>query len=497
MKFAVLTTAFLLLFSAILQPADDPAKGHFKNAMDLMKEGKTQQALEDLKTIVSSFAQHELADDALLQLGIYYLNQEKDPDQALTYFQQIKTTYASTNSAPGAYYYLGEIFLSKRNAKALDDAYADFERVIHVYPSSSWVDSSLVGAGTALKLRGEFDKAYEEFAKVKVRFADSPLAPEAQFEMGICAMYSESYLEAVYDFQTLIDQFPDSRFAASARQLNTIIYRLYVAPQTDRRLYQVDNSFNLNLHDLDDPTGMMFDSSGNLYLSDKGKKIVYEFDSTGKVLNSLTMASPNSVFLDNRDMLYVANENSVVTQTREAISFTLTKEGKAELLEEIKSAAVNPFGDYFVVSGKAPGIQVYDQKGTTIISPGFTKTEREFSKVLTNAKNQVYALDKQRKTMLLFSPDGTVVFPLGPQGKNYQFEKIDDFAIDRANHIYLLTKNPRGVLIFSPAGALLKFIASDKKGGSLVFEDAKLIAVGPSGSIYILDKDQKRILKIG
>lgn len=497
MKSALFALVFLLLCSGLLLTADDPAKGHFESAQIFMRDGKFQQALDDLNFIVKSFPQNPLADDALLQLGVYYLDNQKDLDQALTFFQQIKDKYTESNSAPAAYYYLGQIFLSRRDAQDLDEAYADFERVTRVFPSSAWVDRSLVGAGTALKLRGEFDKAYEEFAKVKVRFADSPLAPQAQYEMGICALYGDSYVEAAYDFQQLIDQFPASEFALPARQLNTIIYRLYLAPQNDKRTYQPDAAFSIGLRDMDDPTSLKIDSKGNLYLSDKGKKIVYVFDPAGKVTNSLTMAAPNSVFVDNRDMMYVTNETSVVTPTREALSFTLNKDGKSELLEEIKSAAVNLFGQYYVVSGKAPGILVYDQKGNAIPSPGFTKTEREFSAVLTNSRNQVYGLDKQRKTLVLFAPDGRALFALGPQGKGYQFDKIDDFAIDRANHIYLLTKDPRGVLIFSPSGSLLKYIPSDKKGGTLVFEDARLIAVGPSGAIYILDKDQKRILKIG
>ncbi|HSP07472.1 MAG TPA: tetratricopeptide repeat protein [Acidobacteriota bacterium] len=497
MKSLAFSIAFLLLFSGLLLTADDPAKGHYESAQIFMRDGKFQQALDDLNFIVKSFPQNPLADDALLQLGMYYMDNQKDLDQALTFFQQIKDKYTESNSAPAAYYYLGQIYLARRDAKDLDEAYADFERVTRVFPSSAWVDRSLVGAGTALKLRGEFDKAYEEFAKVKVRFADSPQAPRAQYEMGICALYGQSYVEAAYDFQQLIDQFPDSELARPARQLNTIIYRLYLAPQTDKRTFQNDPSFALGTREMDDPTAMMIDSKGNLYVCDRGKKMVYVFDSAGKLTNSVTIASPNSVFVDDRDMMYVAGEMSVVTPTRQAISFTLMKDGKPAQLEEIRSAAVNVFGEFFVVSGKAPGIQVYDQKAAAIPSPGFTKTEREFSKVLTDARNQVYGLDKQRKTLVLFAPDGRPLFTLGPQGKGFQFDKIDDFAVDRANHIYLLTKDPRGILIFSPSGSLLKYIPSEKKGGSLVFEDAKLIAVGPSGSIFILDKDQKRILKIG
>src|SRR4051812_5841447 len=108
MKLFVLSFSILLLTSSLLLTADDPARGHYQNAIDLMRDGKTQQALDDLVTITKSFPQHELADDALLTLGIFYFEHERNPDQALPYFKQIQTGYAQTNSAPGAYYYLGQ-----------------------------------------------------------------------------------------------------------------------------------------------------------------------------------------------------------------------------------------------------------------------------------------------------------------------------------------------------------------------------------------------------
>ena len=174
------------------------------------------------------------------------------------------------------------------------------------------------------------------------------------------------------------------------------------------------------------------------------------------------------------------------------------REGKPpEPLNEIRSAAMNSFGELFVVSEKTPGILVYDLERKQISNSPFSKTEREYAKVSINSRNQVYALDKQRKQIFLFAPDGKAIYGIGPSGKGYTFDRIEDFAVDRTNHLYVLNKNPRGVLIFAPDGSLLRFIVSDKKGGTLSFEDARLITVGPSGSIFLLDRDLKRILKIG
>ncbi len=497
MKPAVGSIAFILILSSFLYTAEDPAKGHYDSALFLLQDKKYQQALDDLNFIVKSFPQSPLADDALLQLGGYYLKEQRDLEKALPYFQQIKDKYTESNSAPAAYYYIGVIHLAKRTPEDLTEAYANFERVTRIFPSSDRVDESLIGAGTALKWQGEYDKAYEAFSQVKIRFASSPFAATAQYEMGICSLYGEHYLEAAVDFQHVIDRFPDSQPARKALEINTILYRLYLAPVSDKSIYAPDGSYAPALRELDEPTGMAMDSKQNLYLSDKGKKTVLVFDAAGKSVTPIGALSPYAISIDDSDHVLIANGANVVFAGGQSLSFSYTKEGgKAEPVEEIRSAATNQSGDFFIVSDKLKGFLAFDQSNRPIAALPFSKMEKEFSKVLVNARNQVYALDKQRKQIVLFDTAGKTLFGLGPAGKGFEFDRIDDFAVDCTNHLYLLTKNPRGVLIFSPAGALMKFIQSDKKG-TFTFEDAKVITVGPSGSIYILDKDLRRILKLG
>ena len=84
---AVVFALVLLLCSASIPPtADDPAKGHYESALFFIQSEKYQQALDDLNFIVKSFPQSQLADDALLQLGIHYLEREKKLRPALSKF---------------------------------------------------------------------------------------------------------------------------------------------------------------------------------------------------------------------------------------------------------------------------------------------------------------------------------------------------------------------------------------------------------------------------
>src|SRR5512143_334738 len=101
------STLFIILIilgGPFVNAADDPAKGHYESALFFLESQKYQQAIDDLTFIVKSFPQSPYADEALLQLGSYYLDKQNDLDKALEYFQQIKDNYTQSNSAPAAYY---------------------------------------------------------------------------------------------------------------------------------------------------------------------------------------------------------------------------------------------------------------------------------------------------------------------------------------------------------------------------------------------------------
>jgi len=361
---------------------------------------------------------------------------------------------------------------------------------------------ALIGAGIALRVRGEFDKAYQEYARVKLRFPDSPHAARAQYEMGVCSLYADRVSEAMDQFQKVNLWYPASDFAKAATEMNTILYRIYILPPNSTATYAPDNRFAGTVLELDEPTGLSMDSKQNIYLSDKGKKTVSIFDSTGRLTNTISLFSPYSVSIDDQDRAFIANGTNVIAATPKGndtiflSTNTVDSSGTADRLEEIRSVAIDGTGKLFVISNKVNGILVYGPDSKPQPGYSFSQTLKPFTKVLVNARNQILALDKDRKQISVYGPDGKFLFTIGPTGKGYTLERVEDFAVDRANHIYLLEKSPHSILIFSPSGNLQKYILSQKKG-TLSFDDGKLITVGPSGSIYVLDKDTNRIIKIG
>ena len=359
-------------------------------------------------------------------------------------------------------------------------------------------DQSILDKGIQLKNQGKYTEAFDTLSSMKLQFPSSSLLPAAEYLMGMSTLYEGNAIEAALQFQRVISKFPKSDQAKAALNMNGLIYRLYIAPNTNKKIFSVDPSFSNTIVELDEPTGMGIDLGGTIYVADRGKKVLFTIDPAGKLLNTSTILSPYSVSVSPANDVLIGNDSTLYLTTKDSISFPrVNPQTKARMgyLEEVRSAALNSKGQYLVVSGKLPGAYAFDAQGNPLDKPAPSRAE-EFSKVLFDSRNYILLLSRRGESVAVFDPDGKSLFTLSKTGRDLTFGKIDDFAVDTANHIYLLTNNPKGVAIYSPAGKFLRYIGSDKTGG-VFFEDSKLITVGPSGSIYVLDKGTKRIIKIG
>jgi sugar lactone lactonase YvrE len=368
---------------------------------------------------------------------------------------------------------------------------------ILAYPQTA-TDQAMLEQGIQLKNQGKFIEAFDTLSRIRIRYPGSALLPLAEYQMGLTSLYDGRPVEAAIQLQKVITKFPNSPESKLALNLNSILYRLYIAPASNTRIFNPDSSFSAMIADLDEPVGMGIDSERKIYLTDRGKKVLYTLDSNGKMVNSTTVLSPYNISVTKKNDVLVGNDSTVYITTSENVQFPrINPQTQARMgyLEQIRSVATNDNGQYFVISGKLPGVAVYDAQRSPQSSPSFGR-EAEYNKVLVDSRNNVLLLSRRGDSLSVFDPDGKSLFALTKTGRELTFGKINDFAVDHANHIYLLTDNPRGIAIYSPQGKFLRFIAAEKNT-PLFLDDPKLIVVGPAGSIYVLDKGTKRIVKFG
>jgi hypothetical protein len=359
-------------------------------------------------------------------------------------------------------------------------------------------EQSSFDRATTLEEQGKFNQAYDVLSNIKIDFPKSPRIATAEYRMGLMFVYENQPTEAALQLQHVISRFPDSEEARLALNMNAILYRLYIAPATDKTVFLPDNNYSGVVADLDEPSGLSIDPDGNAILPDRGKKMLYTFDPAGKLVNSATILSPYFSSVAPNKQILIANDQTVYVIGGDSISFPKinpSTQAKAGNLEDVRSVAQNDKGEYFVVSNKSSGVFVFDHDKNPLPNRTLASNE-EFAKVVLNPRGFIHLLSRKGDFVKVLDANGQTQFTMSKSGGEMNFGKFEDVAVDAACNLYLLTDNPRGIAIYSPQGKYLKYLPSDKKS-ALSFDDAKAIAVGPTGSIFVVDKDTKRILKLG
>src|ERR1700733_4088622 len=85
------------------QKADDQARRLLEDGRADIAAGRARQGLEALQTIVTGFSTSSYADDALLDMGQYAEDVEKDLAKARDIYDQVAKKYPQSDGAPGAY----------------------------------------------------------------------------------------------------------------------------------------------------------------------------------------------------------------------------------------------------------------------------------------------------------------------------------------------------------------------------------------------------------
>jgi len=101
-------------------------------------------------------------------------------DLALQEFSDYVKYYSSTELAPNAQYYIGDIYIRK---KEYESAIQAFDAVLEQYSDNNKTASAHLKKGEALLALGKRDAAAREFRDVVTRYPDSDVAPRAKADL--------------------------------------------------------------------------------------------------------------------------------------------------------------------------------------------------------------------------------------------------------------------------------------------------------------------------
>ena len=464
---------------------EEQARRLLEDGRTYRTEGKPKQALDNFNTIVTGFSGTESVDDALLEIGRYHLDVEGDAAKAHAAFEQVAKRFPQSDGAPGAYYYLGWLALSRaRTSAELDDALAQFNRVQRLYPTSAWVPQALHAAALVHRKAGRLADAVESARRVAMEYPTSEAAAGAQFEVGEGLALLGDARAAMEEFQQVRNRFPRSEWAPRALDRITALYRLHGA---GKPTFTLDSAYAAGSGELlKDVRAILMTPAGILWIASDKVKSVVPIGPDGKLGPSLTAEEVRGLSLAPMGELVVAAKAAVRVGPRDIRTFSLPgdKPGEVEPVDRIDAAVVTMGGAVLVADEKRKRVHRYDARSE--YKAGFPDAkEREVTRMHVDSEGGIVLLDRADRSVRVFDETGKLLRSLGPRT---DMRKPLDVAVDAFQNLYVIDEDA-GVLVFSPQGQLLATV------GSQVLGKPKALTVDPAGAILVYDEKAQRILR--
>jgi TolA-binding protein len=474
--------------AAAAQAPDEQARRLLEDGRQYLARGQSKQALDNFNTILSGFAETESADDALLEIGRHQLEVEADPERARASFEQAAKRYPQSDGAPGAYYYLGWLTLSRAaNAADLDDALAQFDRVRALYPGSDWVPRAFYASGLVHRRAGRFAEAVDLERRVALEYPASEAAPAAQFQIGHClALLGEPRL-AMEEYQRVRNRFPDSEWAGRALDRIAALYRLAGTPTPG---FALDAGFSAGSGELlKDVRGLLMTPGRTLWIASDRTKSVLPVDRDGKLGQGVSAEEVRSLSLSPEGDVVVAARGAVRFGVRELKTFAVPDEkGIPEMLERISAAVVTTAQGILVADEKRKRVYRYDRR-FEYLGPFPDARERDVRRMLLDGEGAVVMLDGDEKTVRVYDLTGRLLRSVGGKGASPELRRPADVAVDAALNLYVADEDAPAVLVFSPAGKLLATIRSE------AMKKPRAVTLDPAGAVLVYDDRAQRVLR--
>jgi TolA-binding protein len=474
------------------QPAnEDLPRRQYESGLSFMQGQRYTEALKDFQAIIDSFPQSQVADNALLQIGLYRLDVAKDLAATQSAIDQLLKVYPDSDSAPMAYVIGGRVSMMRSRAPSdVDAALASFERVERLFPGNDAVPAAGFYAGEALRLVRRNDEALDRFRRVTASYPNSPWAARANLSAGYCLVQADRATAALPEVQRVRQMMPQGTVATDALNINTILYRLYVrAPALSS--YTFSGRFiGDERANFDDVMGVTFDSQNRLLLGHKNGISVFD-PAKGALVTSIGSQNPSAFFIDQTGKLFTIRDGLLLAEKGESISISVPQPAPKppKKVEEIAAALAFSSGQRLLIDKKEKTVIKVAANGE-YLSAFLTGINTE--RMAVNRLDDVALIDRDSKGITIVDRDAKPLVKILSKGSNYQIDDPVDVTFDQLGHLYVLDRGKASVLVFTPKGKLITtFTIPEKSPGA--FTKARAMGLDPAGRLFIFDEKVKRI----
>jgi TolA-binding protein len=480
--------ALLLVSPALAQETpDDKARRLLDEGRAYWTQGRLKQAFDNFNIIVTSFPSTAVVGQALLEIGRYRMDVDKDDEAARAAFEKVAREHPQSDAAPGAYYNLGLLTFRRATKPAdLEDALAQFSRVETLYPRSEWVPRAIQASAMVERRAGRYEVAAAANRRVALEYPTSDAAPRAQYETGLALALLGQPREAMEEFQRVRNRFPDSPLAERALEKTTALYRLHGGAQP---AFAPDPTFSTATGDvLKDVTALLVDADGLLWIASEKTKSAVRVSATGKIEASVTANDPRTLTLTPGGEVAMAAKTALRVGPRDIRGFSLPPEkpgDKPETLDHLLAATVVPGGTVLVSDEKEEKVFRFDASGGFLGTfPPNDTARRKVTRIVVDGEGAILLLDRDDKTVRVCSDAGRTLRTVGPAG----LKKPVDIAVDPFRNLYVADEEG-GIVAFDPAGKRL-FTLTGSEG-----DKPTALTLDLAGSIVFYDDHEHRIVR--
>ena len=257
------------------------------------------------------------------------------------------------------------------------------------------------------------------------------------------------------------------------------------------------------------PFGIATDSSGNIYVADKGNSRVQKFDLSGTFLlkfGSLGAGdgqfyAPEGIAVDGSGNIYVADTSGQRVQKFSSAGTFLLKFGSSGTgdgqFATPRHITVDGSGNVYVVdAGINARIQKFDSSGNFLMKFGSLGTGNgQFTNpfgIALDSSGNIYVSDQTR--IQKFDSSGTFVSKFGSSGTgDGQFgTTVAGLDLDATGNIYVADPNNHRIQKFDSSGTFVSKFGSSGTGDGQ-FSNPFDVAISPNERIVVMDTYNRRV----
>jgi TolA-binding protein len=210
-NFSAASKVYQELFSADSKLSTDPY-ARYQYAQSLYKSGKTNEAINEFKSIQEKFPTSEYAEVSLYTIGWIYF-QKKEYTQSIAQYNTVISKYPTTKLEPIIYYSIGD---AQFNMEKYDSAIVNYEKVLSQFPSSQYVFDAVTGIQYSYVAKGNPEKAVSFLGEFVSKNPNLSYADQLMFKKGEIYYSLRKYDKAKAEYKNFTTAYPNSKLAADA-----------------------------------------------------------------------------------------------------------------------------------------------------------------------------------------------------------------------------------------------------------------------------------------